>query len=119
MLCVIRAILVSTDECCKKYTNYISCFPMWGSPTQTSIQVVSRQYIFSGTWVFLCTNGSYVLNKTIPHTLAIHYPVYLPCNKLILSIVHIQLCYSGFERLDKEKKREIVSISFPSMETDG
>ena len=72
--------------------------------------------------IFLCTNGNYVLNETMSRTLAIHYRVHLPCNQQILSIVHtskLTLWYSGFWRLDKEKKREITWISFPSMETDG
>ena len=30
----------------------------------------------------------YVLNETMPHTLAIHYPVHLPCDLQILSTVH-------------------------------
>ena len=76
------------------------------------LQVASPQYIICGTQDFLCTNGNYVLNETMPHTLAIHYPVHLPCNLQLLSRVHKKLCYNGFSKPDKQKKREIVSISF-------
>ena len=57
-------------------------------------------------------NGNYVLNETIPHTLAIHYRVHLLCNLQILSIVHKNYVRTDFWWPDKQKKREIASISF-------
>ena len=48
---------------------------------------------------FLCTNRNYVQNETMPHALSIRYPVYLPCNLQILSIVHENASSAGTERL--------------------
>ena len=81
--------------------------------------MVSRWYINSGTWDFLCTNGNYVLNETMPHTLAIHYPVHLPCNLQILSIGHKNYVMTDFEGRINRKSVRSRQFPFPSMETEG
>ena len=56
-----------------------------------ALECIFRSLVFLGTGGFslvhnlcdlgfLCTNGNYVLNEIMPHTLAIHYPVHLPCS---------------------------------------
>ena len=88
-------------------------------PELFSIQMVSRLYIMSGTWPFLCTYGNYVPSEIIPHTLAICYPVYLPSSLLILSIVHKNDVITDFEGWIKRTSVRWRQFPFPSMETVG
>ena len=61
---------------------------------------------------------SYVLNETMPHTLAIHYPVHLPCSLQILSIVHENYVKTDFEGRINRKSMRPCHFPFLSMETD-
>ena len=55
----------------------------------------------------------------MPHTLAIHYPVHLPCNRQILSIAHKKYVIVDFEGRINRKNMRSRQFPFPSMETDG
>ena len=57
----------------------------------------------------------------MPHTLAMHYPVYLPCNLQILSTVHnnykkyVVTCFEGWIKRNSVRSCQ---FPFPSMEAD-
>ena len=55
----------------------------------------------------------------MPHTLAIHYSVHLPCNLQLLSIVHKKIVIANFEGRINRKSVRSRQFPFPSMETDG